>query len=329
MTPLDVTGFMHHGIASDERIVDGDSYNSPSAGLLRGQLSYLRRRFRFVTIDELADRARNDVALPERSAILTFDDGFRSVLTRAAPVLDELRIPAVVFVVTGTLDRSHMPWFVPFNRFLRLFGPRPLTWHGVTYDLERFAAQNAFGSAFKTEGIYPLPGPLHRPVLEQLGEELGLSPNTIDECFAHNAGDGFDFLSPHELRECEAAGIAVGSHSHTHASMAALSGLDLETEILHSQSRLRDLGVRARAFSYPDGRSGSEARALVRQTYDIGFGVAVPDAAWDNLPRVDLWRRSPRELWHSLGSPPRLVAWLETKAMAIASRCGLRIHAWG
>ena len=49
--------------------------------------------------------------LPERAVVLTFDDGYASVLETAWPILREHRLPATLFVVTGYLDgRRRCPW---------------------------------------------------------------------------------------------------------------------------------------------------------------------------------------------------------------------------
>jgi peptidoglycan/xylan/chitin deacetylase (PgdA/CDA1 family) len=49
--------------------------------------------------------------LPGPAFALTFDDGYRSVLTAALPVLEELQIPAVLFLTTGFLDgKVSPPW---------------------------------------------------------------------------------------------------------------------------------------------------------------------------------------------------------------------------
>lgn len=52
---------------------------------------------------------------PERSAtkalVITFDDGYRSTLTVAAPILEEMGAPATLFVPTDYMDRSEpMRW---------------------------------------------------------------------------------------------------------------------------------------------------------------------------------------------------------------------------
>ena len=44
--------------------------------------------------------------LPERAALLTFDDGYRSVLEQAASVLEERGYPAVAFVPTDFVGRT-------------------------------------------------------------------------------------------------------------------------------------------------------------------------------------------------------------------------------
>jgi peptidoglycan/xylan/chitin deacetylase (PgdA/CDA1 family) len=78
-------------------IDDSGSPISLPPAILRAQLTWLARRgVRVVTVDEL-------LALPASTPAiaLTFDDGFASVATYAAPLLAELGLPATVFVVSG------------------------------------------------------------------------------------------------------------------------------------------------------------------------------------------------------------------------------------
>jgi peptidoglycan/xylan/chitin deacetylase (PgdA/CDA1 family) len=70
---------------------------------LRVQLALLRRRGYVGLIAAEAERRRQDGTLPARTVVVTFDDGFRSVL-RAKPILDELDFPATVFVVTSFVE---------------------------------------------------------------------------------------------------------------------------------------------------------------------------------------------------------------------------------
>lgn len=46
-------------------------------------------------------------SLPKRSALLTFDDGYRSMLTMAAPILLGFGYPSILFVPTGFIGKTN------------------------------------------------------------------------------------------------------------------------------------------------------------------------------------------------------------------------------
>jgi peptidoglycan/xylan/chitin deacetylase (PgdA/CDA1 family) len=64
-----------------------------------------------VDADTFLRQVRDGAALPERSVLLTFDDGYRSMLTVALPHLRQAGYPAVLFVPTayigGTNEFDH------------------------------------------------------------------------------------------------------------------------------------------------------------------------------------------------------------------------------
>jgi peptidoglycan/xylan/chitin deacetylase (PgdA/CDA1 family) len=70
---------------------------------LRAQLSLLRRRGYVGLTAAEAEQRRQEGTLPARTVVVTFDDGFRSVL-RARLILDEVGFPATVFAVTSYVD---------------------------------------------------------------------------------------------------------------------------------------------------------------------------------------------------------------------------------
>src|SRR2546427_9470120 len=67
--------------------------------------------YQALTIDEALAVLSSKVGLCDPAFALTFDDGYRSVLTDALPVLEALQIPATVLLTTGFLDRrTSPPW---------------------------------------------------------------------------------------------------------------------------------------------------------------------------------------------------------------------------
>jgi O-antigen biosynthesis protein len=90
---------------------------SPEA--FREQLAVIRGRFRPVTLPEILTRS---TAAPPSTAgsrspgsrlrplAVTFDDGYADVLHEALPLLERFRVPATVFVVSGSVGRRSFPW---------------------------------------------------------------------------------------------------------------------------------------------------------------------------------------------------------------------------
>lgn len=93
----------YHGVGA------GDDATDPNRLVitpehLRDQLRLLQRAgYRFVSAEEVASEG----SLPRRTAVVTFDDGWRSGLTEALPVLEELGIPATFYVCPGWWGGQH------------------------------------------------------------------------------------------------------------------------------------------------------------------------------------------------------------------------------
>ncbi|HEY7004458.1 MAG TPA: polysaccharide deacetylase family protein [Gaiellaceae bacterium] len=79
--------------------------------ILAAQLAFLRGRgFTGLTFAE-AERRLVAGTLPPRSVVVTFDDGYLSIL-RAKPILERFGFPATVFVVTAFVESGEpLRWF--------------------------------------------------------------------------------------------------------------------------------------------------------------------------------------------------------------------------
>ena len=106
-----VAVLMYHHIHDTDR-----SSATITTKLFRDQLSYLRQKgYRFITMDQF--RAfMNGGPVPENAVLVTFDDGYESFYTNAYPILRQMNVPAVNFVITGTLDQpksGYVPYLSP------------------------------------------------------------------------------------------------------------------------------------------------------------------------------------------------------------------------
>jgi peptidoglycan/xylan/chitin deacetylase (PgdA/CDA1 family) len=79
----------------------GGSIISTSPETFRKQMKFLKDNdFNVVSLKTLGESFLESVPLPQKTLVLTFDDGFQNFYTTAFPVLNEYKFPATVFLIT-------------------------------------------------------------------------------------------------------------------------------------------------------------------------------------------------------------------------------------
>jgi peptidoglycan/xylan/chitin deacetylase (PgdA/CDA1 family) len=109
------------------RIDDEDHRSCVTPQAFADQMAFLRQEG-FQLLPLAAVRAHLDERrpFPERSAIVTFDDGFADNYTRAFPILDREGVPATIFLTAKFIGTGELP--VLRDRS----GLKPLTWEQAT-----------------------------------------------------------------------------------------------------------------------------------------------------------------------------------------------------
>ncbi len=123
------------------------------------------------------------------------------------------------------------------------------------------------------------------------------------------APEGYDVLTPAELREVASGGVTIGSHTVNHRSMGTLPRDEAMAEAFDSKARLEDVvGAPVTSFAYPFGTrrdvSADAARILVEAGYTTGFtSLHGPVRQGDDpmlLPRVKVESGDPAWLFPAL-----------------------------
>lgn len=96
---LAILSFHKIGMPSDP---DWETWFYIPDRIFQEQLEAVRRNdWKVIGVDDFVRGLSEPDSLPERSALLTFDDGYQSTLTIALPSLQRFGYPAVVFVPTA------------------------------------------------------------------------------------------------------------------------------------------------------------------------------------------------------------------------------------
>jgi peptidoglycan/xylan/chitin deacetylase (PgdA/CDA1 family) len=204
--------------------------------------------------------------------MLTFDDGYRSVLTEALPILERYEIPALVFVSTGAVERG--------ERF----------WYDALAERDGEAAVSA-AKALDTAAW--------RNVVAQVA-----MPAAPDDPHAPLTIDEVRRLARHPL-------ITIGAHTVSHPILQRASLAEQAEEIGRAKGVLESWTRQpVTAFAYPNGQRGvdydEETVAAVRRcgfthAFTTGEQFAVPGGSPFEIPRFTMLQGiSGPELAHRL-----------------------------
>lgn len=75
----------------------------------RAQLTYLSAHFNLISLYEMVNKIQKN-NVDANDVVITFDDGYADNLYNALPILEELNIPATIFVTAGKIG-SKQPFF--------------------------------------------------------------------------------------------------------------------------------------------------------------------------------------------------------------------------
>jgi len=87
-------------------ISEGGSPLQIPPSLFAEQMEWLHANVRVAPLADVVSTLSDRRPLPERTVVLTFDDGFSDFYSSAAPVLRKLKLPATLFVLTGLCGKT-------------------------------------------------------------------------------------------------------------------------------------------------------------------------------------------------------------------------------
>jgi peptidoglycan/xylan/chitin deacetylase (PgdA/CDA1 family) len=120
-------------------ISDAPIRSSVSPQAFESQMAHLAAEgYAFLSLEDAVERLASGAAFPQKSAVVTLDDGFQDNYANALPILKRFEVPATIFLTVGYIGTDRLPTLTRTD-----FVPRPLDWREVE---EMHAQGIAFGS---------------------------------------------------------------------------------------------------------------------------------------------------------------------------------------
>lgn len=233
----------------------------------RAQMALVRSSFNALSLHELA-RAAHERRLPERAVAVTFDDGYRDVLSGVAPVLVENQIPATVFITNQGGKRYPEFYWDLLGRVFANGAALPQELHLPDLDIDHVAtrtdAERAEARRRLNELFYAIAGDARASLAARLRSWSG----------DLTASDEPDLLIEDDIRRLASlAGLTIGAHTDHHLCLPFHDEESQKREVFDNKRWLEGLAGRAVTdFAYP---YGERDQRTVRVLRELGFRTAV------------------------------------------------------
>lgn len=114
-------------------------------------LAWLKKNgYKIVSVQNVLDAAAGKNPIPDKSVLLTFDDGYQSFYTRVFPILKKYRYPASIALIGSWMDGIDMPdeagkQLLNWNQVREMAASGLVEIASHTYDLHKSVAANPQG----------------------------------------------------------------------------------------------------------------------------------------------------------------------------------------
>ena len=231
------------------------------------QMDYIAAHYNVIGLKTLVDYVRNQEPLPHRALLITFDDGYKDNLTYAFPILQKYHFPAVLFLATGFINQSKIPWWDQCAYYFRQTSKKHATLPLIgDQSLETPEAVNTAHDNF-VQAIKQLSDDARKQgELAQLPTALEVVPIGDDETL---------FLTWDEVRQLVAGGIACQAHTVTHPIMSQVTREEADYQLAAARAEIeQQTDKSAIAFAYPNGSRADYTEVTMQLLRDQGYQVA-------------------------------------------------------
>jgi peptidoglycan/xylan/chitin deacetylase (PgdA/CDA1 family) len=259
----------YHYISAEEH--EGRAIFPVSTQALAEQLEVLGGTYEFVSRDELLGAVAGERTLPERSCVVTFDDGLRCQAELAVPVLERLGIPAIFFVPGKPLAESRALSVHKIHALRERLDDRRL--------LERLdvSAEAIDGAVAAAHYRYDTPEAARVKYLLNMALKPTERDAAVDALFADEIPDEAEFCRELYMGREDVAALrgSLGAHSYGHEPLTMLSPAELDRDLERLTELLETVaGEPIRSFSYPHGTPGTVDVRVARALEARGFAAA-------------------------------------------------------
>lgn len=232
---------------------------------LRKWVEYFRiKGYDIIALDEVDKRLKQKKS--KKFVAFTFDDGYKDNLTYGLPVLEELKVPATIYVANCFPNYKTIYWWYFLEDFIKSNTSINLNSIGINYKADY--------TIEKASSVY-----------NEVRELLRVSTYETHVSFAKDICkiENLDNLNYHlnlsweEVIKLNSNDlITIGGHTNNHVSLKNQNEKVIENEVLESKKELEDkLGTKINHFAYPYGSLDDADSSMFPVLSKAGYKTSV------------------------------------------------------
>lgn len=253
----------------------------------KNDLEFLLRHFTAIGLPDLLNALRHGAALPKRSFLLTFDDGFKEMSEVVAPLLYTMGVPATFFITSAFTDNRALCYqhaaSVLAERLPQLTSP------ALTAAIRTAIAASGTDTSDLSAAIVSLPYQ-HRAIIDTVARLIGMDTHAYLQRER-------PYLTSEQITALIRRGFTIGAHSIDHPLYATLS---LEEQLRQTRESVqfvrKTYDLNYAAFAFPHHDRGVSLQFFTQlygeDQLDVSFGTGgLIDDAWPrNIQRISFER---------------------------------------
>ncbi len=274
--------------------------------LLRNQMEFFKRNFNVVTMEQVIHAVKGLSDLPEKSVLLTFDDGYIDNYTYAFPILEEFGfqgsffIPGKTFTTHQLLDVNKIHYMLASADIRKLVTDvkdKMDYYRGHEYDFpetEELWNLYATGDRFDdNETVFikrilqtVLPEELRNRISSDLFEKY---VGVTEEQLAYEL-----YMTPEQIRTLKRHGMYIGLHGYDHYWLGNLPPEQMRKDITTALEIMDEfIDSKEWVMNYPYGNYNDEVISFIKDKgacIGLTTEVRVAEIGKDSsllLPRLD------------------------------------------
>ncbi len=246
-------------------------------------MTLVKSMFETTHLSRWLEKKDKGETLPDRCCAITFDDGWADNYEFAFPVLQQLDIPATIFLVSDMVGRQQPFWPERLAKTLAVIASQHAAqWSHASLDwLKTCAGSYTFNRSVPTSeqlseiitGVKSLSDDEINQRLDEIEQQLDLNM-TVDKA---------SLLNWQQLKTMSDTGlIEAGSHTCHHIRLTEEKpAAVLQDEIINSKIVIENkTGAAVKTFCFPNGDYSDAALSLVKQHYS---GSVTTRRGWNTL----------------------------------------------